>query len=145
MRHLFKIIVSCLLLFSVLPPIQASAEDETNGQPISAQKKPTLVKAVMCEAFNGQEAVNPAIVFPITIGKVYCFTYFDPVPEKAVVFHRWYLRDRLNSNIKLRLQPPRWSTYSNIQLRDADKGPWRVEIADENGRILNVLRFSITD
>jgi len=38
-----------------------------------------------------------------------------------------------------------WSTYSQIQLRETDKGPWRVEISDQNGKVFDVLRFSITD
>jgi hypothetical protein len=32
-----------------------------------------------------------------------------------------------------------------VELRDADKGPWRVEISDEKGIIFHMLRFSITD
>jgi hypothetical protein len=30
-------------------------------------------------------------------------------------------------------------------LRETDKGPWRVEISDQNGRVFSTLRFSITD
>jgi hypothetical protein len=45
----------------------------------------------------------------------------------------------------LTLKPPRWSTFSSIQLREADKGPWRVEIVDEKDRLHKTLRFSITD
>jgi hypothetical protein len=61
------------------------------------------------------------------------------------IYQKWYHSDKLITTQKLRLKPPRWSTFSSIQLRVADKGPWRVEIADHEGNILNVLRFSITD
>jgi hypothetical protein len=32
-----------------------------------------------------------------------------------------------------------------MHLRKNDKGPWRVEITDEQGNIFQILRFSITD
>jgi hypothetical protein len=80
-----------------------------------------------------------------SLERVSCFTSFDPVPEKTFVHHNWYYKDKLSTRIKLSLQPPRWSTFSSIQLREADKGPWRIEIADEKGDIFRVLRFSITD
>ena len=52
---------------------------------------------------------------------------------------------RLATTKKLFLTPPRWATLSSIQPRNSDKGPWRVEIADKNGKIYQTLRFSITD
>ncbi len=99
----------------------------------------------MCEGIKELTPENQAIVFSITIGRVSCFTSFDPVPEETFIYHNWFCRDRLSTRIKLSLQPPRWSTFSSIQLREADQGPWRVEVTDQDGRILHLLRFSITD
>jgi hypothetical protein len=47
------------------------------------------------------------------------------------------------SNKKFR--PPRWITYSTIQTRASDIGPWRVEVTDEQGALLQILRFSIVE
>ncbi|MCU0587222.1 MAG: DUF2914 domain-containing protein [Syntrophobacteraceae bacterium] len=104
-----------------------------------------LLRAVMAEKVENLVPVRSAIAFSVVIGQVYCFTSFDPVPQPAVIYHRWYHRENLSTQTRLRVYPPRWSTYSVIQLRETDKGPWRVEITDHNGRILDVLRFSITD
>ncbi len=105
----------------------------------------TLVQAAMCERIEDFTPHNQAVVFPTSLERVSCFTSFDPVPEKTFVHHNWYYKDKLSTRIKLLLQPPRWSTFSSIQLREADKGPWRIEITDEKGDIFRVLRFSITD
>ncbi|MCG8641848.1 MAG: DUF2914 domain-containing protein [Desulfobacterales bacterium] len=109
------------------------------------QQKTVLVRAEMCEAIENYKPVNPAVVFSIALGEVYCFTSFDPVVEKTVIFHKWYKRDRLIFTMRLTLSPPKWSSFSRIQIRDADKGPWRVEIWDENGSLFETLRFSMTD
>ncbi len=130
-----------LLLAAVLAWPYPVASEEA---PVVAEG-PTLVRAVMSEAIEKFVPVNPAIVFSIDLGRISCFTEFDPVPEKAIIHHKWYRRDSLISAKQLTINPPRWSSFSSMQLRDADKGPWRVEITDEAGKLIESLRFSITD
>ena len=105
----------------------------------------TLAEAVMCEGIESYTPRIPAVVFSIEIGKVNCYSSFDPVPEKTHIYHRWYYKDKLTNRKRLYLKPPRWATYTSIQLREADRGPWRVEITDKDGNIFKTLRFSITD
>jgi hypothetical protein len=123
-------------------PVPSGAEATS---PNPEAEKLTLVHAVMCEEISDRQPVNETIVFSVSLGQVICFNFFNPVPERTVIYHNWYKRDRLTSRVKLRVNPPRWSTFSRIQLREVDKGPWRVEITDGNGTVLRVLRFSITD
>jgi hypothetical protein len=108
-------------------------------------EKLTLVNATMCEDIQSFAPVGSSVVFSIKRGKVYCYSAFDPVPEKTFIYHSWFRREELITTIRLSLKPPRWSTFSNIQLREADKGPWRVEIYNRKGDNLETLRFSITD
>ena len=105
----------------------------------------TLFRAVMCETIQDYAPAHPAVVFSIELGRVSCFTEFDPVPEKTYIHHKWYQNDSLITEKRLTLNPPRWSSFTSVQLRDADKGPWRVEITDEKDNLMRTLRFSITD
>ena len=139
---IFLVVLLCIGHF--LSSQALSQKDEDSSSTL-VSKKLTLVQAAMCEGIKEYNPRNQAIVFSITIGEVSCFTSFDPVPQKTVIYHNWLHRDKLSTKIKLSLQPPRWSTFSSIQLREADKGPWRVEITDQEGNIFHVLRFSITD
>ena len=115
------------------------------GQDAKASNKLTLFKAVMCETIQDYAPAHPAVVFSIELGRVSCFTEFDPVPEKTYIHHKWYQNDSLITEKRLTLNPPRWSSFTSVQLRDADKGPWRVEITDEKDNLMRTLRFSITD
>ena len=105
----------------------------------------TLVQAVMCESIENFQPLNPAVVFPISQGEVFCFSNFDPVIKKTHIFHRWYKKDKLIFKMRLTLSPPKWSSFSKVQLRDADKGPWRVEIRAADESLLETLRFSMVD
>ena len=105
----------------------------------------TLVKAVICETIVEYAPANTAVVFSLEQGRVSCFTEIDPVPRQTYIHHKWYRKDSLITDKKLTINPPRWASFTSVQLRDADKGPWRVEVTDENDNLMRTLRFSITD
>lgn len=136
----------CALLVSALlalaPPITAAASP---AAPSASPEGPTLVRAAMCESITKFMPDNEAVIFSIELGRIYSFTEFDPVPKKSVVFHRWYHRGNLVSVKKLTVNPPRWSIFSSMQLREADRGPWQVEVLNSDKKLLRTLRFSITD
>lgn len=134
--------IALAFLASFLSQAFAQKKDAPSKE---TMKKLTLAQAAMCEGIQDNSPENRAIVFPITIGRVYCFTTFDPVPARTVIYHKWYFRDKLRARVKLSLKTPRWSTFSRIGLRNGEKGPWRVEITDEEGNIFGILRFSVTD
>jgi hypothetical protein len=127
-----------------VPPSARTQQTQTPS-PSSSDEKPTLGQTTMCASLKEGSPCNPGVVFPVSQGKVLCFSSFDPVPRKTFIIHSWFHRDVLITRQKLTLNPPRWSTYSSIELREADKGPWRVEIADRDEQVLETLRFSVTD
>jgi hypothetical protein len=140
--------IALIVIIAAAHPVAAQETKPQAPQPAPTNSQPkqlTLSFAAMCESVENLTPVNPAVVFSVSAGRVNCFTAFNPVPEATEIYHRWYHRDELSTQIRLRLNPPHWATYSLIQLRETDKGPWRVEITDMNDRILGVLRFSITD
>jgi hypothetical protein len=142
-----KVALTLLPLFVISVFSLANAVDEKSGVAGSGnpESRPNLVQAVVCEDIKGSVPQYPAIVFSISLGKVFCFTEFDPVLENTFVYHNWYFREQKRASVKLSLQTPRWATFSTVQMGETDKGPWRVEITDQQGNTLRTLRFSITD
>jgi hypothetical protein len=104
-----------------------------------------LSEAVMCEEIRNFVPQGTGIVFSVNRGRVFCFTRFASVARETVIYHNWYHRDRLITTRKLVVQPPVWSSYSSIQLREADRGPWRVEVCLVDGSALQTLRFSVVE
>jgi hypothetical protein len=119
------------------------------AQELLSQETPqdgvTLVRAVMCESISDYAPMNVAVVFSVNIGKISCYTAFEGIRSTTFTIHKWYRHDELVTTKKLTLKPPRWATYSSIQLREADKGPWRVEVLDVNDKLLKTIRFSVTE
>jgi hypothetical protein len=143
-RSLFVLFLA-IFISSFLALAAQSQSPDTGDNTESSGGNLILVNAVMCEDIQDQIPQNVTTVFSIERRKAICYTSFDPVPQKTVIYHNWFHRDRPSAKIKLTLKPPRWSTYSSIQFREEDLGPWRVEITDSQGKIFSVLRFSITE
>ena len=122
-----------------------SAQQDETSTPGESTLSLSLAQAVMCEDIYANSPHNQTVVFSVAREKAVCFTSFDKVSAKTFIYHNWFYKDIPSARIRLVLQPPRWSTFSSIQIRKTDIGPWRVEVTDENGRVLRVLRFSITE
>jgi len=144
-RSFLRVVLFCgVLQFGLWlqPAMFPRAQADSEKQTIVSLK---LQEATICEDLKDFLPVNQGVAFPVSAGRVICYTYFNPVPQKTFIYHSWYQRDQLITKKRLYLQPPKWATQSAMQLRDTDKGPWRVEITDQADRVIRVLRFSITD
>ncbi len=142
-RDVFILIVVSITFF--LLPLPGFSQEENEVTTEDAAQALTLGQAVICEEMFANAPRNRTVVFSASKEKVVCFSAFESVPEKTFIYHNWYHKDIPSSRIRLVLRPPRWSTYSSIQIRRTDIGPWRVEITDATGQVLRVLRFSITE
>jgi len=130
------------ILFSLIIIFLAAMAGICTGQPNDRME---MTRAVMCESIENYKPVNPGVIFSISSGEVFCFSEFDPVFEKTHVYHKWFKKDKLIFTMRLTLSPPKWSSFSRVQIRAADKGPWRVEIHNADDLLLRTLRFSMTD
>ncbi len=144
-KQLLIFVLSMMCLVAMRPP--AASAQATSLIPLAPPdpKVLHLSQAIMCETIENFKPVNRSMVFPVSQGTVMCFTDFDVVAQETEIYHLWINRDTLVYRKRLILKPPRWASVSSIKLREADKGPWRVEIRDAEGRLLTTLRFSITD
>jgi len=141
MKNTFYLLAACLLALAL--GARASGQDT---KPAAAEAKGmVLVEAAMCEHAGDNGPCAKAAAFSTTLGQVSCLTVFDQIEDKSFIFHSWYRQDVLNTKKRLAVKPPRWATVSTMELREADKGPWRVEVSDASGRLLAVLRFSVVD
>ena len=140
-----SLILAFALLSFTLCLSLATAKDNDTASEAPPSVPSALVHASMCERIELLAPVNQAVAFSGKRDRVFCITTFNPVPQQTYIYHTWFQRDKLIKIKRLPLNPPRWTTFSSIELRQADKGPWYVEINDREGRLLKILRFSVTE
>ncbi|MGD9082302.1 MAG: DUF2914 domain-containing protein [Desulfobacterales bacterium] len=144
-KYKLYLFIFILICYNLLLTSQVLSQNNRNSLLTRDSKDPVFDYAVMCEEIKDFTPKNQGVVFSIEIGKVSCFTSFDPVPKETFIYHKWFHKDKPTTKKRLTLQPPRWASYSSIQLRETDKGPWRVEVIDQKENILHTVRFTITD
>ncbi len=135
------IVLLLCIIVTVCLPATAQQIDATAG----ANNSPVLKNAVMCEGVRDGLPINQTIIFEVSKTSAYCWSEFDPVSVDGIIYHEWYRKGELITRKKLAVHTPRWACYSSLPLRQADIGPWQLNIVDENGKILKTLRFSITE
>ena len=145
MRHRAVVIWFLVWLTVWLPPLPGFSQEEQEPTADVSVQPLILGQALICEEIFANACRNRTVVFSVAKEKVVCYSSFESVPEKTFIYHNWFYKDIPSSRIRLVLRPPSWSTYSSIQIRKTDIGPWRVEITDATGQVLRALRFSITD
>lgn len=145
MRQFWLLILAVIFWVMAVSTADVRAQEKKSVPPNGSEEKLSLVEAIVCEDMKGSTPVNGAIVFSSDLEKIYCLTSFDPVPREMDIYHEWYRRDELKAKVRLTLKPPRWSTFSSMRIRRSDRGPWRVTITDQEGKVLRTVRFSITE
>ena len=137
--------MAVLVISLLLAPITGISD--TRGAAAGKNSSPLfkVSKAQMAENIENLAPVHPTVIFPVENEKAFCYTRAENIETETYLYHHWIRRDISITKVKLLLKPPAWSTFSSITLREADKGPWRVEITDLAGNVYQTLRFSVVD
>ena len=141
---LFLLFTIIILSFNSPGTCRSEEKAVTSGTESATAMK--MTKAVICEEAKDGQPLNENVIFSSELTRITCYTEFDKIAKKTTIYHCWYFKNNLSAKkMPLVLNPPHWCTFSQIQPRETDKGPWRVEIVDEDGNIIQTLRFSIVD
>ena len=96
----------------------------------------------------GEDVVNREVVSQgdsfSASGKLYCFSKIANLENYTEVVHAWYYGSEQRARVTLNVNPPAWRTYSSKIIQAHEIGAWRVEILDQDGNLLETVRFQVT-
>jgi hypothetical protein len=133
-------ITLCVAAMLVLGATPARSAEQPGAEAGSTKAGAVYV----CDSMTSGKPQGRSIVFPAAQGTLYCYSDFARVDEPEQITHVWFFRDREVAQFRLTIHPPRWSSYSSLKI-PPERGPWRVEVIDQNGELYGVARFSIVD
>lgn len=107
----------------------------------AAQAKMFVARASICSSIAEREPVGAGSNFT-DVDRLYFFTEIRDAGENEVIQHVWYYKDDLLLKVDLTVNGPRWRTWSHKNIRGM-KGPWRVEVVNSTGEVLDTVSFSI--
>lgn len=100
--------------------------------------------AAIGEDVVNREVVSQGASFSTSVGKLYCYSKIANIDSHTNVVHAWYYGSEERARVSLNISPPAWRTYSSKVIQAHEIGVWRVEILDQDGNLLDTVRFQVT-
>jgi hypothetical protein len=125
-----------VLLVSLCLLIPAAWAQEAN--------KVQIVAAAICKDVVEREAVDIGTQFPNSVSRLYCFTKVVSTEIPTEIVHVWRYGDVERARVSLAVRASAWRTYSSKAIQSHEIGPWRVDVLDTSGNLLETINFEIT-
>jgi hypothetical protein len=113
------------------------------SQEASSAPALTVAEAAVATGIESRSPSGSAESFPPDVGRLYAFSRVTGAEGEAAVKHLWFYGDRLMSEVRLPVRSSNWRTYSSKTILPGWTGAWRVDITDEDGKVLKTLSFTI--
>lgn len=130
--------------------IVAEKEKEVQQEAIKEDTKPFVEKLVViqtmaCKKVKNNQPLYPGRRFPTDIGRVYCHTLFNNNSGKhSDIYHIWYMNGSLKAKVRIRVRDGKEiPAFSHREIKNNDKGTWKVEITDSDKKILDTVIFEV--
>ena len=136
MKAKFSFSGSVAVLICLCLLIPAAGAQESN--------KIEVVAAAICKNVVEREAVDIGNRFPNTTPRLYSFTKIVGASQPTEVVHVWRYGDVERARISLSVMASSWRTYSSRTIQAHEIGPWRVDVLDGTGNLLETINFEIT-
>ena len=130
----FSGVIVWLISLCLLIPA-AGAQEATKVQ---------IVAAAICTDVVNREAVDIGTQFPNSVSRLYCFTKVVSTEIPTEIVHVWSYGNVERARVSLAVRAATWRTYSSKAIQSHEIGPWRVDILDTSGNLLETINFEIT-
>ena len=136
MRAIFSFSGCIAILISLCLFIPAAGAQDSG--------KLEVVAAAISKSVVSLEAVDVGNRFPNSTPRLYCFTKVVGASQPTEVVHVWSYSDVERARISLAVNAASWRTYSSKVIQAHEIGPWRVDVLDTSGNLLETINFEIT-
>ena len=99
--------------------------------------------AAICRDVLDREPDGYGISFPVSVGKLYCFTKVTGAQSPTQITHVWFFDGIERARVDLAVKSSSWRTYSSKIIQPHEIGKWSVDVEDFAGNVLKTLEFEV--
>lgn len=104
----------------------------------------SILKAVTCHAVENHDPIDESSYFQSENGRVWLYSQVAlPSGEAGIIQHVWKRNGEVQHSIALFVQGPTYRTSSFKTMNEKLAGDWTIEIATENGEVLEIVEFQV--
>ena len=104
-----------------------------------------VLSSLACKKVKNNQPLYPGKRFPTDVGRVYCHSLLDNNSGKHNdIYHIWYMNGNLKAKVRIRVRDGKEiPAFSDREIKNNDKGIWKVEITDSDKKILDTVIFEV--
>ncbi len=104
-----------------------------------------VLRSLACKKVKNNQPLYPGKRFPTDIGRVFCHSLLDNNTGKYNdIYHIWYMNGNLKSKVRIRVREGKEiPAVSHREVKNSDKGTWKIEITDSDKKILDTVIFEV--
>ena len=125
------VVLICLCL--LIPAVGAQEADKLE-----------VVAAAISKNVVALEAMDVSNRFSNSTPRLYCFTKVVGASQPTEIVHVWSYNNVERARISLAIKTASWRTYSSKAIQAHEIGPWRLDVLDTSGNLLETINFEIT-
>ena len=99
--------------------------------------------AAICRDVLDREPDGYGTSFPVSVGKLYCFTKITGAQSPTQITHVWSFDGNERARVDLAVNAASWRTYSSKIIQPHELGAWSVDVLDSGGNVLKRLEFEV--
>lgn len=109
------------------------------------ENRALVVKDIkICKSIYKRNPVGSDIVFTSNVDSLYCYTRIQNPGPKREVKHIWYYKNQMMTQVLYNVRKSNiYRSWTKKTILPNQIGNWRVEIQDNNGRIIGSKTFEI--
>lgn len=120
------------------------ATPDRSSKPTSALSVLNVAEAIICENVKDRMPAGVQNSFPWSIPRIYVWSLINAEKYPSNIRHIYYFGEQKISDVALTVRSFSWRTWSYQTISDKRyKGPWRVDIATAEGKVLQRLYFEV--
>ncbi len=128
------------------PPDNVITKVAGGGSTIDIPSELTIKRANIARDVVNKEPRGVDTVFSVSeVDKLYYFTRVDGTSEDITIKHLWYHDGEVVSRVPLKITSPFFRTWSYVTIQPSWTGHMRVEAVGPDGKVLNTIRFTLTE
>ncbi|MGV7224007.1 MAG: DUF2914 domain-containing protein [Nitrospinales bacterium] len=129
------------------PITELSRVKEVSGSenvPINFENNLKIIEAAACSSVKDRTPQGPGDSFEWSMDRIFIWTRIQCERLPDSIRHIYYFKGEKVSDILLNIRSSHWRTWSYKTLSDKRYiGPWRVDIASIDGKLLQSINFEI--
>ena len=124
-------------------PQEPAMQTEEPASDVQQDAQLEVSVAAICRDVLDREPDGYGTSFPVSVGKLYCFTKVTGAQSPTQITHVWFFDGNERARVDLVVKSSSWRTYSSKIIQPHEIGKWRVDVEDFAGNVLKTLEFEV--